>query len=469
MARIVVVMAGLFAALAALCSVTAFVPSSSRGANVEESARRSLRSGHMAATAAGEASAASSASLAASATAVAAAALVLGASLRRRAQTFTGAQRSAGAQRVVGLRAMFVNPGTGAAPPSGMPAASPAPAGMPTPGGAKRVLVMGGTRFIGCYLVKKLRDLGHTVVVCNRGKTNNGLPERLPNMSDADYQQMLSGISVCVADRKDPQAMVQAISAQGKFDIVFDNNARKLEDVQPLVQAIETTGGCEQFIFMSSAGVYASTNVLPLNEKNEGDPNSRHKDKLSCEKFLDQKGFNWTAIRPVYIYGPLNYNPVERYFFDRVSRGRPVVVPWDGKYITQLGHCEDLANFMAMCIGNPNVAKQVYNLSGEDFVTFDGMAELCAEAAGKPKPKIIHYDPEKVGSPPEGYPKAFPFRGMHFFASIEKAKRDVPNWRPQYSLLDGLKSSFQQDYVARGFDKRDVDFRTDEYIILKGV
>ena len=26
----------------------------------------------------------------------------------------------------------------------------------------------------------------------------------------------------------------------------------------------------------------------------------------------------------VYIYGPLNYNPVERYFFDRVSRGRPV-------------------------------------------------------------------------------------------------------------------------------------------------
>ena len=24
-------------------------------------------------------------------------------------------------------------------------------------------------------------------------------------------------------------------------------------------------------------------------------------------------GLNWTSIRPVYIYGPLNYNPVERY------------------------------------------------------------------------------------------------------------------------------------------------------------
>ena len=35
---------------------------------------------------------------------------------------------------------------------------------------------------------------------------------------------------------------------------------------------------------------------------------------------------------------------------------------------------------------------------------------------------------------PEGYPKAFPFRGMHFFASIEKAKRHVPTWKPKYNM-----------------------------------
>ena len=45
---------------------------------------------------------------------------------------------------------------------------------------------------------------------------------------------------------------------------------------------------------------------------------------------------------------------------------------------------------------------------------------------------------------PEGFPKAFPFRGMHFFASIEKAKRDVPEWQPKYTMLDGLRSSYQQ-------------------------
>merc|ERR1712039_258750 len=55
--------------------------------------------------------------------------------------------------------------------------------------------------------------------------------------------------------------------------------------------------------------------------------------------------------------------------------------------------------------------------------------------------KIVHYDPKAV-EVPEGFPKAFPFRGMHFFASIEKAKQDVPNWTPKYSLLDGLTSSY---------------------------
>eukprot|EP00971_Amphidinium_carterae_P018464 364371-Amphidinium_carterae.1 len=242
---------------------------------------------------------------------------------------------------------------------------------------------------------------------------------------------MLQGVTVLVADRKDPESIKAAIAQAGKFDIVYDNNARKVSDVQPLVDGIKATGGCSQFIFMSSAGVYGSTELLPLNEQTPGDPNSRHKEKLGCEQLLDANGFNWTSIRPVYIYGPLNYNPVERYFFDRVARGRPVCIPYEGRYITQLGHCEDLADFMVKCIDNPNVRGQCYNVSGEEFVTFDGMAKACATAAGAPEPKIVYFDADAV-KPPDGFPKAFPFRGMHFFASIEKAKADVPSWTPKY-------------------------------------
>ena len=38
--------------------------------------------------------------------------------------------------------------------------------------------------------------------------------------------------------------------------------------------------------------------------------------KLDTEKLLQQRGINWTSIRPVYIYGPLNYNPVEEWWVD---------------------------------------------------------------------------------------------------------------------------------------------------------
>lgn len=68
------------------------------------------------------------------------------------------------------------------------------------------------------------------------------------------------------------------------------------------------------------------------------DPKSRHKGKLETEGLLESKGVNWTSIRPVYIYGPLNYNPVEEWFFHRLKAGRPIPIPNSGVQITQLGH-----------------------------------------------------------------------------------------------------------------------------------
>jgi nucleoside-diphosphate-sugar epimerase len=55
--------------------------------------------------------------------------------------------------------------------------------------------------------------------------------------------------------------------------------------------------------------------------------------KLDTEELLRRSGVNFTSIRPVYIYGPLNYNPVEEYFFHRIKAGRPIVVPGSGMQV----------------------------------------------------------------------------------------------------------------------------------------
>lgn len=55
--------------------------------------------------------------------------------------------------------------------------------------------------------------------------------------------------------------------------------------------------------------------------------------KLDTEELLTRSGVNFTSIRPVYIYGPLNYNPVEEFFFHRIKAGRPICVPGSGMQV----------------------------------------------------------------------------------------------------------------------------------------
>lgn len=85
--------------------------------------------------------------------------------------------------------------------------------------------------------------------------------------------------------------------------------------------------------------------------------------------------------------------------------------------VTQLGQVKDLATAFHKILSNPKAKNQIYNISGERFVTFDGIAQACAKAAGAPEPELIHYNPKDFDF---GGKKAFPLRDQHFFASIDK-------------------------------------------------
>ena len=85
--------------------------------------------------------------------------------------------------------------------------------------------------------------------------------------------------------------------------------------------------------------------------------------------------------------------------------------------VTQLGHVKDLATAFVKVLDNPKASKQVYNISGERFVTFDGIAKACAAAAGAPEPELVHYNPKDFDF---GGKKSFPLRDQHFFTSISK-------------------------------------------------
>ncbi|KAL2941700.1 Chloroplast stem-loop binding protein of 41 kDa b chloroplastic [Bienertia sinuspersici] len=325
-----------------------------------------------------------------------------------------------------------------------------------TASSAKKILIMGGTRFIGVFLSRLLVKEGHQVTLFTRGKAPIAQP--LPGESDAEFADFSSKILHLKGDRMDFDFVKSSLSAEG-FDVVYDINGREATEVEPILDALPKL---EQYIYCSSAGVYLKSDLLPHCEADAVDPKCRHKGKLDTESLLDTRGVNWTALRPVYIYGPLNYNPVEEWFFHRLKEGRPIPIPGSGIQITSLGHVKDLAKAFVQVLGNEKASKEVFNITGEKYVTFDGLARACAKAGGFPEPEIIHYNPKDYDF---GKKKSFPFRDQHFFASIEKAK-SLLGWKPEFDLVEGLTDSYNLDF-GRGTFRKAADFSTDDMILGK--
>lgn len=310
-----------------------------------------------------------------------------------------------------------------------------------------RILIMGGTRFIGVSLTRLLDEQEHEVVLFNRG--NKPVP--------------VAGIEQIHGDRTNPADLKEKLRGQ-EFDAIFDNNGRELNDTQPLAEIFQDR--VKHFVYMSSAGVYLKSDQMPHVEGDAIDPKSRHKGKHDTETYLADHGIPFTSIRPTYIYGPQNYNDLEAWFFDRIVRDRPIPIPGNGTAITQFGHVKDLAQAMVKVLGNRRAVGQIYNVSGDRCVTFDGLARACAVAAGKSADdlKLVHYDPKQFDF---GKRKAFPMRPQHFFASIQKATSDL-YWKPEFDLISGLKDSFEQDYLVSDRAQADVDFSVDDEILKMG-
>ncbi len=318
----------------------------------------------------------------------------------------------------------------------------------------KKILMLGGTRFIGVYVARMLVEQGHDVTLLTRGKSP--VVSQIPDDTDESFAAYSSRINHIACDRKDAEAMKTALSGKG-FQVVYDMNGREADEAAIVLDAMPDL---EQYIFCSSAGVYMKSDMMPHREEDEVDYASRHKGKLNTETLLRDRGVTFTSIRPVYIYGPLNYNPVEEMVFHRLKEGRPVMVPGSGQQVTQLGHVKDLAVAFCKALANPKAYNQIYNISGERFVTFNGFVKACAEAGGFPEPEIVNFDPKSVDL---GKAKAFPFRDQHFFTSIDKAMADL-DWAPEFGLVEGLRDSFEKDF-GRGSFRKAADFSADDIIL----
>ena len=299
---------------------------------------------------------------------------------------------------------------------------------------------MGGTRFVGKPLVSRLQLQGHSLTLFTRGR--QPLPE---------------GVESVIGDRGDDQALDQ-LKGRG-FDVIVDSSGRTLSNSQ---RVVERTGPpSHRFLYVSSAGVYAGSPTWPLDEESPLDPASRHSGKADTEQWLMREGIAFTSFRPTYIVGPGNYNPVERWFFDRIVHDRPIPLPGDGTTITQIGHVEDLAEAMARSLEVDASCNRIYNCSAKKGITFQGLIEAAALGCGREPGSLDLRSFDPSGLDPKAR-KSFPLRLSHFLTDISRVERELA-WTPRFDAVACMADSYKRDYALA--PTATPDFSADQALI----
>jgi nucleoside-diphosphate-sugar epimerase len=321
-----------------------------------------------------------------------------------------------------------------------------------------KVLVLGGNRYIGRHLVFELARQGHELTVVNSHVSP--LPE---------------GTRRIHADRRVAGTLREALEAiRDDFDVVFDNTAYAVGDLEPLVELFR--GRVRQFVFTSSVAVYKRSFIQPVGETfprhAPGDPDPRKAygvGKVECEDYLrdlyEQDGFATTSLRVTHTIGP--HTPLatrEPVFFRRLELGRPILIPGEGFPFVHLVHVQDVARLMVSLIGNDGAAGQAYNVGGAEITSVLGCIRLMARAVGV-EPEIVHVPLEiaRAARPPLVHWGEGIVGGAMF--SIDKALAEL-DWEPEFGLEAGYRDSFEW-FDREGRELYTYDFDADDAVLAQ--
>ena len=288
----------------------------------------------------------------------------------------------------------------------------------------KKILIVGGNQFVGKEIAKKFLEKNNTVYVLNRGTRKN-----------------IEGVIFLKTDRDNYIEMKNTLK-DIEVDVIVDVSAYTEEQVNILHKVMKNK--FKQYILISSASIYNNIKCTPVNEENQTGENliwgDYAKNKYLAEKITIENSnlhnFKYTIFRPFYIYGIGNNLDRENYFFSRIKYNLPIFIPSKNNII-QFGYVEDLALAIESSIDNSDFYNQIFNISGDEYVTMSEFAEICGKVmAKKAVIKYVNTEENKI--------KArdwFPFREVNLFGDISKLENT--GFRNTYSLIQGLEKTYK--------------------------
>ena len=284
-----------------------------------------------------------------------------------------------------------------------------------------KILVTGGSGFVGSHIVDKLVNNGYEVRVFDRANPLRADVEWFNGdlLNEKDVLEACKDIEVVFH----LAAIADVNVALSHFDVCLMINEMGTMNILKSATAEEV----ERVILASTTWVYGRNKGVV--DENAPIPFPEHiytKTKIGQEQLVyswnQHHGLPYTILRYDIPYGPrMRTNMAISIFVRRAMRNEPITIFGDGKQGRCFIYIEDLAegNIAGM---NDNAKNQVINLAGPEFVTMIDIVDNLKKTFGEIE---VKYEPVRPHD----------FEGS--VTSIEKAKQ-LLKWKPKTTFQEGL-------------------------------
>jgi 2'-hydroxyisoflavone reductase len=225
----------------------------------------------------------------------------------------------------------------------------------------QKILVLGGTNFLGPAIVERVLAAGHQVTLFNRGKTNPGL---FPNLEKIRGDRQTNN-----------QGGISALSGSRRWDAVIDVWPSEPAVVMPSARLLADR--TDFYSFVSSIGAYADVShpgteeSAPLRVKERGYGGDKARSETQLGSLLGEK---LGIVRPCPIAGPRDNSLSFHYWLAGLKHNGPLIAPGDGTSPVELVDVRDVADWILQNVEARRPG--VYNVCGQE-ITFRNFLEEC--------------------------------------------------------------------------------------------
>jgi nucleoside-diphosphate-sugar epimerase len=259
-----------------------------------------------------------------------------------------------------------------------------------------RILVIGGTNFMGPLVVRSLSEQGHKVTVYHRGQTRTVLPGGVKEL--LGDRRPLTG-SAAELQRLAPEVVLDMIPAIERDAVevmsVFRGIARRVVAIssQDVYRAFGRVNGKESGPVESGLITEDSPlreNLYPYRGETPRDQDDPKRwqddyDKILVERVVMSDGdLPGTILRLPMVYGPGDYQHRLFRYLKRMDEKRPAILldEAEAQWHWTHGYVENVADAIALAVTDERAAGRIYNV-GEPFtLTMAEWVEKVGRAAG---------------------------------------------------------------------------------------